>query len=100
MISYRCGGKASRDKGAPAHLPPKTHPHPNVCLSLLSLLGTMLGICASVQPLTRTVGPTIGGVLYKRFGVHSFGYLQLIVNIVLFVYLLKSKIPLREQKAH
>uniref|UniRef100_A0A8B9QXD6 Solute carrier family 22 member 18 n=1 Tax=Anas platyrhynchos TaxID=8839 RepID=A0A8B9QXD6_ANAPL len=62
--------------------------------------GTMLGICASVQPLTRTVGPTIGGVLYKRFGVHSFGYLQLIVNIVLFVYLLKSKIPLREQKAH
>ncbi|XP_032044659.1 solute carrier family 22 member 18 [Aythya fuligula] len=62
--------------------------------------GTMLGICASVQPLTRTVGPTIGGVLYKRFGVHSFGYLQLIVNIGLFVYLLKSKIPLREQKAH
>ncbi|NWZ32296.1 S22AI protein, partial [Asarcornis scutulata] len=62
--------------------------------------GTMLGICASVQPLTRTVGPTIGGVLYKQFGVHSFGYLQLIVNIGLFVYLLKSKIPLREQKAH
>lgn len=62
--------------------------------------GTMLGICASVQPLTRTVGPTIGGVLYKRFGVHSFGYLQLIVNIGLFVYLLKSKIPLREHKAH
>ncbi|XP_035184358.1 solute carrier family 22 member 18 isoform X2 [Oxyura jamaicensis] len=62
--------------------------------------GTMLGICASVQPLTRTVGPTIGGVLYKRFGVHSFGYLQLIVNIGLFVYLLKSKIPLREQKTH
>ncbi|NXA19543.1 S22AI protein, partial [Ibidorhyncha struthersii] len=60
--------------------------------------GTMLGICASVQPLTRTVGPTIGGVLYKQFGVSSFGYLQLIVNIGLFVYLLKSKIPLREMK--
>ncbi|KFQ10639.1 Solute carrier family 22 member 18, partial [Leptosomus discolor] len=60
--------------------------------------GTMLGICASVQPLTRTVGPTIGGVLYKKFGVSSFGYLQLIVNIGLFVYLLKTKIPLREMK--
>ncbi|NWW99910.1 S22AI protein, partial [Caloenas nicobarica] len=61
--------------------------------------GTMLGICASVQPLTRTVGPTIGGVLYKRFGVSSFGYLQLIVNIGLFVYLIKSKIPLTETKS-
>ncbi|XP_027661121.2 solute carrier family 22 member 18 isoform X2 [Falco cherrug] len=60
--------------------------------------GAMLGICASVQPLTRTVGPTIGGILYKQFGVSSFGYLQLIVNIGLFVYLLKSKIPLREMK--
>ncbi|NWU60293.1 S22AI protein, partial [Pterocles burchelli] len=60
--------------------------------------GTMLGICASVQPLTRTVGPTIGGVLYKQFGVSSFGYLQLIVNIGLFVYLLKNNVPLREIK--
>ncbi|NXU91688.1 S22AI protein, partial [Xiphorhynchus elegans] len=61
--------------------------------------GAMLGICASVQPLTRTVGPTIGGILYKQFGVSSFGYLQLVVNIGLFVYLLKSKIPLREMKS-
>ncbi|NXE07379.1 S22AI protein, partial [Lophotis ruficrista] len=61
--------------------------------------GTMLGICASVQPLTRTVGPTIGGILYKQFGVSSFGYLQFIVNIGLFVYVLKSKIPLREMKS-
>ncbi|NXD76168.1 S22AI protein, partial [Halcyon senegalensis] len=60
--------------------------------------GTMLGICASVQPLTRTVGPTIGGVLYKQFGVSSFGYLQLIVNIGLFIYLLKNKVPLSEAK--
>ncbi|XP_071414913.1 solute carrier family 22 member 18 [Pithys albifrons albifrons] len=60
--------------------------------------GAMLGICASVQPLTRMVGPTIGGVLYKQFGVPSFGYLQLVVNIGLFVYLLKSKIPVREMK--
>ncbi|NXO03001.1 S22AI protein, partial [Rhinopomastus cyanomelas] len=61
--------------------------------------GTMLGICASVQPLTRTVGPTIGGILYKQFGVSSFGYLQLIVNMGLFVFLLKSKIPLQELKS-
>ncbi|NXX34830.1 S22AI protein, partial [Nicator chloris] len=61
--------------------------------------GAMLGICASVQPLTRTVGPTIGGVLYKQFGVSSFGYLQLTVNLGLFVYLLKSKIPLGEMKS-
>ncbi|XP_032548035.1 solute carrier family 22 member 18 isoform X2 [Chiroxiphia lanceolata] len=61
--------------------------------------GAMLGICASVHPLTRTVGPTIGGVLYKQFGVSSFGYLQLVVNIGLFVYLLKSKISLREMKS-
>lgn len=61
--------------------------------------GAMLGICASVQPLTRTVGPTIGGVLYKQFGVSSFGYLQLMVNLGLFAYLLKSKIPLGEMKS-
>ncbi|NXW93963.1 S22AI protein, partial [Alopecoenas beccarii] len=61
--------------------------------------GTMLGICASVQPLTRTMGPTVGGVLYKQFGVSSFGYLQLIVSIGLFVYLIKRKIPLTEMKS-
>ncbi|KFW77216.1 Solute carrier family 22 member 18, partial [Phalacrocorax carbo] len=61
--------------------------------------GTMLGLCASVQPLTWTVGPTIGGFLYRQFGVSSFGYLQLIVNIGLFVYLLKSKIPLKVMKS-
>ncbi|XP_068050078.1 solute carrier family 22 member 18 isoform X1 [Anomalospiza imberbis] len=64
-----------------------------------SSTGAMLGICASVQPLTRTVGPTIGGVLYKQFGVSSFGYLQLMINLGLFVYLLKSKIPLEEMKS-
>ncbi|XP_067396718.1 solute carrier family 22 member 18 isoform X2 [Emydura macquarii macquarii] len=60
--------------------------------------GAMLGICASVPPLTRTVGPTIGGVLYKTFGVPSFGYLQLVVNIALFLYILKNKIPHTEEK--
>lgn len=75
---------------------------PGLALTLCvspTLLGAMLGICASVQPLTRTVGPTIGGVLYKQFGVSSFGYLQLMVNLGLFVYLLKSKIPLGEMKS-
>ncbi|XP_015719409.1 solute carrier family 22 member 18-like [Coturnix japonica] len=62
--------------------------------------GAMLGICASVQPLTRTVGPTLGVILYRQFGVSSFGYLQLIVNAGLFVYLLKRKSPLRETKSH
>ncbi|CAJ0946593.1 unnamed protein product, partial [Ranitomeya imitator] len=30
--------------------------------------GAMLGICASIQPLIRTIGPTIGGYLYKHYG--------------------------------
>ncbi|XP_062973240.1 solute carrier family 22 member 18 [Elgaria multicarinata webbii] len=60
--------------------------------------GTMLGISASITPLTRTLGPTIGGFLYRRFGVSSFGYLQLVVNIPLFLYLLKKRIPQKEEK--
>ncbi|XP_070620770.1 solute carrier family 22 member 18 isoform X2 [Erythrolamprus reginae] len=55
--------------------------------------GAMLGISASVTPLIRTFGPTIGGFLYRQFGVSSFGYLQLMVNVPLFFYLLKKKIP-------
>ncbi|XP_063145423.1 solute carrier family 22 member 18 [Candoia aspera] len=61
--------------------------------------GAMLGISASVTPLIRTFGPTMGGFLYRRFGVSSFGYLQLIVNVSLFFYLLKKKIPQKEEKA-
>ncbi|XP_074853909.1 solute carrier family 67 member A1 isoform X2 [Carettochelys insculpta] len=60
--------------------------------------GAMLGICASVPPLTRTVGPMIGGMLYKMFGVHAFGYLQLAVNMPLFLYILRNKIPHIEEK--
>ncbi|KAJ7344381.1 hypothetical protein JRQ81_000331 [Phrynocephalus forsythii] len=60
--------------------------------------GTMLGISSSVAPLTRTIGPTIGGFLYRRFGVSSFGYLQLVVNAPLLLYLLKKKIPQKEEK--
>ncbi|KAM3855914.1 solute carrier family 22 member 18 [Vipera latastei] len=61
--------------------------------------GAMLGISASVTPLIRTFGPTIGGFLYRQFGVSSFGYLQLMVNASLFFYLLKKKIPQKEEKA-
>ncbi|XP_077177650.1 solute carrier family 67 member A1 [Paroedura picta] len=60
--------------------------------------GAMLGISASVLPLTRAVGPTIGGFLYRRFGVSSFGYLQLIINVALFLYIFKKRIPLNEGK--
>ncbi|XP_060624373.2 solute carrier family 22 member 18 [Anolis sagrei] len=59
--------------------------------------GAMLGISASVMPLTRTIGPTIGGFLYRRFGVSCFGYLQLVVNAFLFLYLLKKRIPHKEE---
>ncbi|XP_076863382.1 solute carrier family 22 member 18 isoform X2 [Brachyhypopomus gauderio] len=52
--------------------------------------GTMLGLCASVQSLMRTIGPTIGGFLYETYGVPSFGYTQFSVNIVVFTLLLIS----------
>ncbi|MFT7816658.1 solute carrier family 22 member 18 [Arapaima gigas] len=52
--------------------------------------GTMLGMCASVQSLLRTIGPTIGGFLYQNYGVASFGCIQFGVNSLVFVYLLKS----------
>ncbi|KAM4602366.1 solute carrier family 22 member 18 [Polymixia lowei] len=52
--------------------------------------GTMLGLCASVQSLLRTVGPTIGGFLYENYGVPSFGLIQFVVNVVVFVYLLQG----------
>ncbi|KAG8125711.1 hypothetical protein E2320_020810, partial [Naja naja] len=63
-----------------------------------SVVGAMLGISASVTPLIRTFGPTMGGFLYRQFGVSSFGYLQLIVNVSLAFYLLKKKIPQKEEK--
>ncbi|KAM3920243.1 solute carrier family 22 member 18 [Leptodactylus fuscus] len=53
--------------------------------------GAMLGICASIQPLTRTIGPTIGGYLYKHYGVPSFGLFNVIVNLSLLMYLVNSQ---------
>uniref|UniRef100_A0A672GX76 Organic cation transporter-like protein 2 n=1 Tax=Salarias fasciatus TaxID=181472 RepID=A0A672GX76_SALFA len=49
--------------------------------------GTMLGLCASVQSLLRTVGPTIGGYLYVNHGISSIGFSQFFINAVILVYL-------------
>lgn len=58
--------------------------------------GTMLGLSASVHPLTRTVGPTLGGLLYRSYGVYMFGQVQLMVN--LFVLLVLWRKPLSQKK--
>ncbi|KAL2088530.1 hypothetical protein ACEWY4_015429 [Coilia grayii] len=53
--------------------------------------GTMMGLCASVQSFMRTIGPTIGGVLYENYGVPSFGYIQCIINIAVFIFLFMDR---------
>ncbi|KAM6159461.1 solute carrier family 22 member 18 [Rhynchocyon petersi] len=55
--------------------------------------GTMLGLCATVQPLTRTVGPTLGGLLYHHFGVAIFGHVQAVVNLLVFLMLWRRPVP-------
>lgn len=52
----------------------------------------MLGLCASVQSLLRTVGPTIGGFLYINYGLASIGQIQFVVNVAVFVYLLQRQV--------
>ncbi|XP_070757925.1 solute carrier family 22 member 18 isoform X1 [Enoplosus armatus] len=54
--------------------------------------GTMLGLCASVQSLLRTVGPTAGGFLYVNYGISSIGLTQFVVNIAVFVHLLQRRL--------
>uniref|UniRef100_A0A1A8N2P4 Organic cation transporter-like protein 2 n=2 Tax=Nothobranchius pienaari TaxID=704102 RepID=A0A1A8N2P4_9TELE len=49
--------------------------------------GTMLGLCASVQSLIRTIGPTIGGFLYVNYGLLSIGLIKFLVNAAVCVYL-------------
>ncbi|XP_067604029.1 solute carrier family 22 member 18 isoform X4 [Pseudorca crassidens] len=61
--------------------------------------GTMLGLCASVQPLTRTLGPTLGGLLYHRFGVPVFGHVQLAVNFLVLLVLWRQPVPPKMDKA-
>ncbi|XP_015228833.1 PREDICTED: solute carrier family 22 member 18 [Cyprinodon variegatus] len=59
--------------------------------------GTMLGLCASVQSLIRTIGPTIGGFLYMNYGLPSIGLLEFFVNLVVFVYLLYRQLKKAEK---
>ncbi|XP_036717874.1 solute carrier family 22 member 18 [Balaenoptera musculus] len=61
--------------------------------------GTMLGLCASVQPLTRTLGPTLGGLLYRSFGVPVFGHVQFAVNFLVLLVLWRQPIPPKMDKA-
>ncbi|CAK6971542.1 solute carrier family 22 member 18 [Scomber scombrus] len=60
--------------------------------------GTMMGLCSSVQSLLRTVGPTIGGFLYVNYGVSSIGFIQFVVNIAVFMFLLQRPLKTDEQK--
>lgn len=68
---------------------PDSHPYPT---------GTMLGLCASVQPLTRTLGPTLGGLLYRSFGVPVFGHVQFAVNFLVFLVLWWQPLPQKTNK--
>ncbi|XP_067902184.1 solute carrier family 22 member 18 isoform X2 [Heterodontus francisci] len=52
--------------------------------------GTMLGLNMCVHSLIRSVAPTIGGFLYKSYGFSSFGYLQFLINLLVFLYLFVS----------
>uniref|UniRef100_UPI00398E75E2 solute carrier family 22 member 18 n=1 Tax=Pristiophorus japonicus TaxID=55135 RepID=UPI00398E75E2 len=49
--------------------------------------GAMLGLNMCVHSLIRSVAPTIGGFLFKSYGFPSFGYLQFVVNLLVFLYL-------------
>ncbi|XP_021066841.1 solute carrier family 22 member 18 [Mus pahari] len=60
--------------------------------------GTMLGLSASVHPLTRTLGPTIGGLLYRSYGVPIFGRVQLMVNLLVLLVLWKKPLSQKGDK--
>ncbi|KAG8522538.1 Solute carrier family 22 member 18 [Galemys pyrenaicus] len=61
--------------------------------------GTMLGLCAAVQPLTRTLGPALGGFLCRRFGVSVFGRVQFAVNLLVLLALWKQPVFQKMDKA-
>ncbi|XP_055987996.1 solute carrier family 22 member 18 [Sorex fumeus] len=61
--------------------------------------GTMLGLCASVQPLTRSLGPTLGGLLYRTWGVPVFGHVQFAVNFLVLLVLWMRPLSLKTGKA-
>ncbi|XP_039091403.1 solute carrier family 22 member 18 [Hyaena hyaena] len=58
-----------------------------------SATGTMLGLCATVQPLTQTLGPTLGGLLYRGFGVPIFGHVQFAINLLVLLVLWRQPVP-------
>ncbi|XP_037695341.1 solute carrier family 22 member 18 [Choloepus didactylus] len=60
--------------------------------------GTMLGLSASVQPLTRTLGPSLGGLLYRSFGVAVFGHVQFAVNFLVLLALWRRPLPRKSVK--
>lgn len=60
--------------------------------------GTIIGLCASVNALLRTIAPTIGGFLYEMYNVPSFGLLQFAVNSIVVVYLLQYGLKKQESK--
>ncbi|EHH55986.1 Organic cation transporter-like protein 2 [Macaca fascicularis] len=60
--------------------------------------GAMLGLCASVQPLLRTLGPTVGGFLYRSFGVPIFGHVQVAINVLVLLVLWRKPMPQRKDK--
>lgn len=58
--------------------------------------GTMLGLCAAVQSLLRTVGPTLGGFLYVNGGVKAIGLTQCVVNSAVFALLLLRPVSMNQ----
>lgn len=81
----------------------ENHQKTQTCLFLTNsswflCAGTMLGLCFSVHSLLRTVGPTIGGFLYVNYGISSIGTLQFVVNVIVFVYLLRHHLKKTEEK--
>lgn len=52
--------------------------------------GAMLGMNMSVHSLIRSVSPTIGGFLYQLYGYQSFGYLQFVINLLVFFYVFRK----------
>ncbi|XP_072448168.1 solute carrier family 22 member 18 [Chiloscyllium punctatum] len=50
--------------------------------------GAMLGLNMCVHSLIRSVSPTIGGFLFELYGFSSFGYMQFLVNLLVFFYIL------------
>uniref|UniRef100_G1RJ71 Solute carrier family 22 member 18 n=1 Tax=Nomascus leucogenys TaxID=61853 RepID=G1RJ71_NOMLE len=69
-----------------------------VGLAMAWMSSTMLGLCASVQPLLRTLGPTVGGLLYRSFGVPVFGHVQVAINALVLLVLWRTPMPQRKDK--